>query len=72
MQDREISRETIRTCIKNMGAKYVKFQIKYPEADIELQKVFARKFFEQKKTASAIILFHDEMSAGCSARKGYG
>lgn len=72
MQGREISRETIRTCIKAMGARYVKSQIKYHEADIEQQRAFARKFFEEKKTTSAIILFHDEMSACCSAQKGYG
>lgn len=72
MQGREVSRETIRACITAMGARYVKSQIKYPEADIEQQREFAKKFFEEKKTTSAIILFHDEMSAGCSARKGYG
>jgi len=69
---KNISRETIRSCIKEMGGRYVKSQIKYPEADIEQQRAFARSFFEQMKTTSAIILFHDEMSAGCSARKGYG
>ena len=52
-----------------MGARYVKSQIKYPEADLEEPKEFARKFFGQKKTGSAIILFHDEMSASCLHEK---
>lgn len=68
-----VSREAIRACLREMGARYVKAQIKYPEADLEQQKEFAKKFFEEKKKAgSTIMLFHDEMSAACSARKGYG
>jgi len=68
----EISRETLRTCLKGMGARYVKAQIKYAEADIEKQKEFARKFFEEMESTSGIVIFQDEMSAECSARKGYG
>ena len=67
-----VSRETIRRCLKDIGARYVKAQIQYPEADLEEQKEFARKFFSEKEKGSAVILFHDEMSAACSARKGYG
>lgn len=71
-QGREVSRETLRTYLKGMGARYVKAQIQYPEADIEKQREFARKFFKETKNSSTIILFHDEMAAFCSARKGYG
>ena len=68
----DISRETLRKYLKLLGARYVKAVIKFPEADIEKQKEFAKRFFENNKSGSAIILFQDEMSAWCSARKGYG
>lgn len=71
-QNITISRETLRKCLKQLGARYVKAVIKFPEADIEKQKEFAKKFFENNKSGSSIILFQDEMSAWCSARKGYG
>ena len=68
----DISRETLRKYLKQLGARYVKAVIVFPEADTEKQKEFAKKFFEENKAGSAIILFQDEMSAWCSARKGYG
>lgn len=71
-QDKKISRETLRKYLKQIGARYVKAVIKFPEADIDKQREFAKKFFEENKSSSAIILFQDEMSAWCSARKGYG
>ena len=71
-QNKKISRETLRKYLKQIGARYVKAVIKFPEADIEKQKEFAKKFFENNKSCSSIILFQDEMSAWCSARKGYG
>lgn len=71
-QGKRISRETFRACLKGLGARYVKSVIIFPEADTEKQKEFAKKFFEENKSCSAIILFQDEMSAWCSARKGYG
>lgn len=68
----EISRETLRRYLKKIGARYVKAVLRYPEADIEQQKEFAKEFFEETNSTSAIVLFQDEMSAGCSPRKGYG
>ncbi|MEK6816667.1 MAG: IS630 family transposase [Nanoarchaeota archaeon] len=68
------SRETIRTALIGMGAKYVKATLKYAEADINAQREFARKFFmdAEQNRDNALVFFEDEMSAGCSARKGYG
>ena len=71
-QNIDISRETLRKYLKQLGARYVKAVIKFPEADIKKQKEFAKRFFSQNKSGSAIILFQDEMSAESSARKGYG
>lgn len=71
-QNIHISRETLRKYLKLFGARYVKAVMRFPDADIDKQKEFARKFFENNKSGSAIILFQDEMSAWCSARKGYG
>jgi transposase len=71
-QGRPISRETLRVYLKKMGARYVKAVLKYPEADMEQQREFAKNFFEETDSSSAVVLFHDEMSAGCSPRKGYG
>lgn len=71
-QDIDISRETLRKYLKQLGARYVKAVIRFPEADIKKQKEFAKRFFENNKSGSSIILFQDEMSAWCSARKGYG
>lgn len=70
----DVSRETLRTALIEMGAKYVKATLKYAEADLEAQKEFARKFFMESEDNmnKALIFFEDEMSAGCSARKGYG
>lgn len=70
----DISREALRTALHELGAKYVKATIKYAEADLEAQKEFARKFFmeAEENRNKALIFFGDEMSAGCSARKGYG
>lgn len=70
----QISRETLRTALLSMGAKYVKATLKYAEADMEKQKEFARQFFmeAEQKRRNALVFFEDEMSAGCSARKGYG
>jgi transposase len=70
----QISRESLRIALHEMGAKYVKATLKYAEADLEAQKEFARRFFAEAKenAGKALIFFEDEMSAGCSARKGYG
>ncbi len=69
-----ISRESLRMALRGMRAKYVKATLEYAEADLEKQREFARQFFmetEQNK-GKALVFFEDEMSAGCSARKGYG
>lgn len=57
-----------------MGAKYVKAQLLYPEADEKRRRDFAEQFHREmaSKPASVIVLFQDEMSAGCPPRKGYG
>lgn len=67
-----ISRETLRKYLKQMGARYVKAVIKFPDADLEKQKEFAKQFIKINKIKDVIILFEDEMSAETSARKGYG
>lgn len=66
-----VSRETIRRCLKEMGARYVKAEIKYADADIEKQKEFARWILGDLGADSA-VLFLDESSVGCYPRKGYG
>lgn len=71
---KNISQETIRLHLKEMGARYVKAQLHYSEADIKAQEKFARQFFKDMKTKknSIVVLFQDEMSVSCSPRKGYG
>jgi transposase len=70
----EISRETLRMALRQMGAHYVKAVISYAEADRRQQEAFARSFFKEteENRGKALIFFEDEMSANCSARKGYG
>jgi len=70
----QVSRESLRTALICMGARYVKATLKYAETDLEKQKEFALKFFmeNRKVSGNALVFFEDEMSAGCSARKGYG
>lgn len=69
-----VSRDALRVCLKGMGAHYVKSVVKYAEADAKKQVEFARQLLEKlaSKPDSAVVLFQDEMSAGCSARRGYG
>lgn len=71
---RTVSMESIRRCLKSMGARYVKAEHEYPEADVKLQREFARQFLSDlaEKEDSDVFLFQDEMSAGCTPRKGYG
>lgn len=72
--EKKVSRETIRSSLRGMGARYVKAQLLYPEADEKRRREFAEQFRREmaSKPASVIVLFQDEMSAGCSPRKGYG
>src|SRR3989338_5631143 len=69
-----VSRESLRTALLSIGAKYVKATLKYVEADRMKQEEFARQFFMEtgQNRGKALVFFEDEMSAGCSARKGYG
>lgn len=69
-----VSRETLRTALIGMGARYVKATLKYAEADVQAQREFAYRFFMEanENRRKALVFFEDEMSAGCSARKGYG
>ncbi len=71
---RDVSREAIRTCLKKMGGRYVKADIDPSQADPKLQEEFARQFAADlaQKHDSDVFLFQDEMSAGCSPRRGYG
>jgi len=71
---KEVSRECIRKALKSMGASYVKAQIVYSEADEEERSKFAEQFLKdmQQKPDSVVVLFQDEMSAGCNPHKGYG
>lgn len=69
---RIFSLEVIRKALKEMGARYVKAVIEFPEADEKKRLAFARKFIKQEKNANALVLFEDEMSTETSARKGYG
>jgi len=74
MKGIDISREAIRSALKEMGARYVKAQLVYPEADEKLRREFAKQFLKDlaSKKNSVVILFQDEMAAYCSPRKGYG
>ncbi|MFH1247434.1 MAG: IS630 family transposase [Candidatus Micrarchaeota archaeon] len=69
-----VCRNAFRVALKSMGAHYVKAIITYEEADEELQRKFSSHFFKvlSKKPSDVVVLFGDEMSAGCQPRKGYG
>ncbi len=71
---KEVCRNVLRLALKSMGAHYVKAIITYEEADEKLQRKFSRHFFKvlSEKPSDVVVLFGDEMSAGCQPRKGYG
>jgi transposase len=71
---KNVSQETIRRCLRGMGAHYVKAEIEYAEADEDERENFARRFLRDlsSKPDSVVVLFQDEMSVKCSPRKGYG
>jgi len=71
---KDVSEESLRVCLKRMGAKYVKATLRYAEADLKEQRKFARRFLRDMNTKpnSIVVLFEDEMSANTSARRGYG
>ena len=74
MQGKSVSEDAIRNALLEMGARYVKVQIEYREADIEKQMGFAIQFLKDFKEIAddIVLLFQDEMSAGTSPHKGYG
>lgn len=68
-----IAEETFRVHLRKTGAKYVKAQLRYKEADERRQIEFARNFLTLATTYGfARILFVDEMSVSTSAHNGYG
>jgi transposase len=69
-----VSRETIRICLHQLGAHYVKAVHRYSEADRKEQIEFAKRELERIDSTSEdiTILFGDEASVGGSFRKGYG
>jgi transposase len=70
---RLIDEETFRVHLRRTGARYVKAQLRYKEADERKQIEFARNFLTLATTYGfARILFIDEMSVSTSARSGYG
>jgi len=71
---KDVSQETIRRCLRGMGARYVKAEIEYAEADEDERENFAQRFLQDlaSKPDSVVLLFQDETSVGCSPRKGYG
>jgi transposase len=73
-QGKLVSRELLRTELLKMGGHYIKAQIAYSQADEQQRIEFARKLLKEAVSLSnnAVLLFEDEMSAGCSPRKGYG
>jgi transposase len=74
MNGKSVSQETIRRYLKKTGARYIKAELHYSEADKKRQEEFALRFFRdiKSKPHSVVVLFQDEMSACCSPRKGYG
>jgi len=71
---KEYSRESIRNVLHGIGARYVKAQFEFREADKNEQERFAKQFFRDMKTKpnSVVVLFQDEMSARTTPNKGYG
>jgi transposase len=70
---RTIDEETFRVHLLKTGAKYVKAQLRYKEADQNKQVEFARNFLTLATNYGFTkILFLDELSVSTSAHDGYG
>ncbi|MGI0134213.1 MAG: IS630 family transposase [Candidatus Micrarchaeaceae archaeon] len=69
-----VSRETIRLCLHELGAHYVKAVHNYTEANRKEQIEFAKRELERIGSVpeDTAVLFEDEASVGGSFRKGYG
>ncbi|MEM3562523.1 MAG: hypothetical protein QXR19_04800 [Candidatus Jordarchaeaceae archaeon] len=63
-----------KTMPEKYGARYVKAEIEYAEANEDEGEKFARQFLRDlaSKPDSVVVLFQDETAVGCSPRKGYG
>ena len=73
-----VSEETIRRCLREMGAHYVKATLEYAETYsddvVREREEFARQFMKEMKAKpdDAVVLFEDEMSVDRSHNGGYG
>ncbi|MEM2956854.1 MAG: IS630 family transposase [Candidatus Jordarchaeaceae archaeon] len=67
-----VSQETVRRCLKSMGARYVKAEIEYAEADEDEREKFARQFLQDlaSKPDSVVVLFQDKDGCGVLPKKG--
>ena len=71
--NKDIDEETIRVHLRKTGAKYVKSQLRYKEADMNKQVEFAQNFLTLSTESDFTkIVFIDEMSVSTSAHNGYG
>lgn len=71
--DKLIDEETFRVHLIKTGARYVKAQLRYKEADLNKQVEFARGFQTLLTDYGFTkIIFVDEISVSTSARNGYG
>ncbi|MEM3564636.1 MAG: helix-turn-helix domain-containing protein [Candidatus Jordarchaeaceae archaeon] len=54
-----VSQETVRRCLKSIGARYVKAEIGYAEADEDGREKFAQQFLQDlaSKPDSVVVLF---------------
>ncbi|MEM3650330.1 MAG: winged helix-turn-helix domain-containing protein, partial [Candidatus Jordarchaeaceae archaeon] len=67
-----VSQETVRRCLKSMGARYVKAEIEYAEANEDEREKFARQFLQDlaSKPDSVVVLFQDKDGCGVLPKKG--
>ena len=73
-----VSEETIRRCLRDMGAHYVKATLEYAETYsrevVSEREEFAARFMKDMdaKPDDVVVLFEDEMSIDRSHNGGYG
>jgi hypothetical protein len=67
---REVSRKTIRTALKEMGARYVKAQHIYAEADEEQRREFAEQFRKDMEAKPVKLLSSSRMKCLQAALQG--
>lgn len=67
---KNVSQETIRRCLKEMGARYVKVDLENVKDDIKMKEEFVKKFVDvMKYNPSLIMLFEDELLADSSPKR---